>query len=174
MAGVGELDARERHHRPTGEQRQPISVGLANEDGYPHDGYIDFVDNRVDPGTGTIEVRGVLPNKDGLLYPGLFARIRAPFETEPDAVVVEHNAVSVGLEGPYLLVVDDENMVERRAVELGARQDDGTIRVLEGIDPDERYIVKGLQNARPGKPVRIRAGKNASSGGPARDAKAGG
>jgi len=107
----------------------------------------------VDTSTGTIRVRGLLPNPDGLLYPGLFARVRVPFEQVEDAVLVVEDSLGIGLEGPYLLVVAEDGTVERRAIEVGQRQDDGTVVARSGISPDERYILRGLQRARPGQKV---------------------
>ncbi len=130
-----------------------VEVGLADEEGYPHPGQVDFVDNTFDAGTATLRVRAALPNPTGKLYPGLFARIRVPWRTRDAATVVQEEAVSTGLEGKFLLVVNDENVVSRRPVTLGERQDDGTIVVLEGLEPDERYIVRGVQKARPGATV---------------------
>jgi len=150
------------------QEPHPIFVGLADEEGYPHEGVIDFVDNEVDASTGTIRVRAVLPNENKKLFPGLFVRIRAPFETDPDAIVVQENAVGIGLEGPYLLLVGEDNMVRRQAIEIGQRQDDGSVLVSSGVTPEDVYIMEGLQRARPGRPVRpIRSGDPtpASAGG---------
>ncbi|MEM1423609.1 MAG: efflux RND transporter periplasmic adaptor subunit [Planctomycetota bacterium] len=137
------------------EEREPLpmALALADEEGYPHAGQIDFVDNVLDETTGTLQVRASVPNPTRKLYPGLFARIRVPWETVPDTVLVREEAVGTGLEGKYLLVVGVENAVERRAISLGERQADGTIVVTSGIAPDETYIVRGIQKARPGAPV---------------------
>ncbi|MEM1165874.1 MAG: efflux RND transporter periplasmic adaptor subunit [Planctomycetota bacterium] len=135
----------------------PVEVALANDEGFPHRGRVDFADNRVDASTGTLTVRAVLPNTDGRLYPGLFARIRVPWETRENAVVIFEEAVSTGLEGKFVLVIDEQNIVSRRPIELGERQDDGMIVALSGLEGSERYIVRGLQRARPGAPVSPRA-----------------
>ena len=131
----------------------PVEVGLADEDGFPHPGRVDFVDSILDESTGTLRVRAVLPNPTSKLYPGLFARIRVPWETRENAVLVFEEAVGTGLEGKFLLVLDDTNTVSRRSITLGERQGDGTIVVLEGLEAGETYIVRGLQKARPGAPV---------------------
>jgi len=135
------------------EDADPVYVGVGGGEGYPFEGRLDFVDNEVDTSTGTIRVRGLLPNPDGLLYPGLFARVRVPFEQIEDAVLVVEDSLGIGLEGPYLLVVAEDGTVERRAIEVGQRQDDGTVVARSGISPDERYILRGLQRARPGQKV---------------------
>lgn len=131
----------------------PIELALADEDDYPHEGQVDFVDNQLDGSTGTLLVRAELENPTGKLYPGLFARIRVPWQEREDALCVVEEAVGTGLEGKYLLIVGEGNVVERRPVSLGERQADGTIVVLEGLQPGETYIVRGLQKARPGAPV---------------------
>lgn len=131
----------------------PVQLSLADEQGYPHAGRVDFVDNQLDDSTGTLQVRAVLDNPTGKLYPGLFARIRVPWQQRENALCVHQEAVATGLEGKYLLIVGEDDVVERRPVTLGERQDDGTIVVLEGISADETYIVRGVQKARPGAPV---------------------
>ena len=136
--------------RKPGERQ--VFIGLANEKGCPHEGEIDFVDNTVDPDTGTIRVRGLFPNDDLALMPGLFARVRIPIQTDEASVLVRERALGSDLAGKYLLVVDEKNDVEQRPVEIGALVD-GMRVVLKGITPDERYIVNGLQRARPGLPV---------------------
>jgi RND family efflux transporter MFP subunit len=137
----------------TTEQVGKVFVGTANESGFPHEGRIDFIGNTVDPSTGTIELRGVLPNEDRSLFPGLFVRIRVPGRMRPDAVLVEEAAVGTDLGGKYVMVVDQGGVVEQRYVDLGQVQEDGTVVVLSGLEPEERYIVNGLLRARPGLPV---------------------
>ncbi len=140
-------------------------VGLQNEDGWPHEGHVDYIDNNLDPNTGTITVRAVFDNADGELYPGLFARIRVPFEEIDDALLIDENALALGLEGEFVLVVKDDDTVERRPVDTGSRYE-GRVHVTGGLDAGERYIVEGLQKARPGMPVRPRArdGEDADGG----------
>ncbi len=133
----------------------PVEIGLANGTDYPFLGRIDFVDNQLDSTTGTLRVRAVIENADRDLYPGLFVRGRVPFETVPDAVLIRENAVARGLEGEYVLVLNENNEVGRRPVTLGDRHDGGWVHVLEGLVGDERYIVEGLQRARPGRPVTV-------------------
>ena len=130
-----------------------VKVALANETDYPHEGVIDFIDNTVDPTTGTIEMRALMPNESNALFPGLFVRIRVVGRERPNALVVQEQAIGTDLGGKYVLVVGDGDVVDQRYVTLGARQDDGTIEVLEGLDGTERYIVNGMLRARPGFPV---------------------
>jgi RND family efflux transporter MFP subunit len=140
--------------RKTGELREDptINVATAADDGFPHQGKIDYIDNTVNPATGTIELRGVMPNEDRSLFPGLFVRIRA-YGPESEALVVDERALGADLGGKYVLVVADDDLVEQRYVTLGAVQDDGTVVVEEGLDGTERYITVGLLRARPGLPV---------------------
>ena len=144
---------RRENVRKADDEPMKVYLGLADEKGYPHEGFLDFVDNAVDPTTGTALVRGVFPNDDGLLYPGLFVRLRIPGETIADALVVNERALGTDLEGKYLLLVGDDNIVEKRRVEIGPLID-GMRVISQGISADERYILKGLQRARPELPVK--------------------
>lgn len=129
-----------------------VFLGLGDEQGWPHQGVVDYIDNTVDASTGTIQVRGRFPNPTGKLFPGLFARIRVPKGELSDAVLVAEDAIGTDLGGKFVLVVGVDNVVELRHVELGPLQDDG-MRVVTGLQASERYIVNGLQRARPGLPV---------------------
>ena len=135
------------------EQPVRILVGLADEDGFPHEGRIDFIDNTVNPQTGTIQMRAVVPNGDMVLFPGLFVRVRAVGGETRDAVLVEEMALGSDIGGKYVLVVGEGNVVEQRYVQPGALQLDSTIVVEAGLDGSETYIVDGLLRARPGLPV---------------------
>jgi RND family efflux transporter MFP subunit len=127
----------------------PVSLGLANEDGYPHQGTIDFVDNQVNPKTGTIRLRGVFPNKDQVLLPGLFARVRTPLGRPHKALLVSDRALDTDQGQKILYVVNDKNEVVSRPVRLGDLHD-GLREITDGLRPGERVIVKGLQQVRPG------------------------
>ena len=129
-----------------------LFVGLADEEGYPHEGVINFIDNRLDATTGTIQIRGTVPNKDRLLYPGMFVRIRIPSIQETPSLLVHEKALGTDLGGKFVLVVGDDNVVERRYVTLGQLYEN--MRVIEkGLKATEHYIYKGIQRARPGMPV---------------------
>lgn len=131
-----------------GKASTPVYLGLSDQAGYPFEGRIDFVDNRLDPSTGTIQVRGVFDNHEHLLWPGLFARIRVPTGTRESALLVPDLALGADQRGEYLLVVNVQNKVEYRPVKTGARS--GNMRVIEdGIAADDLIIVEGLQRARP-------------------------
>ncbi|MHC4964387.1 MAG: efflux RND transporter periplasmic adaptor subunit [Planctomycetota bacterium] len=131
---------------------RPFFIGLAHETGFPHEGRLDYIDNTVDTATGTITVRGIVPNDDELLFPGAFVRVRVPGGVRKDAVLVDERAIGTDLGGKYVLVVVEDNIVKHRRVTLG-QLEEGMRVIEEGLGPDERYIVTGLQRARPGLPV---------------------
>jgi RND family efflux transporter MFP subunit len=147
----------------------PVFVGLANEQGYPHRGTIDFADNRVDPTTGTIRVQAKLDNSRRVFKPGLFARIRVSASEAAPALLVTDRAVATDQSQKFVYVVDDKNVAQYRPVKLGRLEDDGLRVITAGLQPNDRVIVAGLQRARPGKPVTPqlvdmpRAGVKASS-----------
>jgi RND family efflux transporter MFP subunit len=149
IAGQGRTVA----DRPAPDDAVDAYLGLANEEGWPHEGRLDYIDNTVDVNTGTIQVRGVWPNKDGTLIPGLFARIRVPTVMREDALLVSERAIGTDLGGKYLLIVGEGDVVELRHVELGQLEPGGMRVILSGLEPGERYIINGLQRARPGLPV---------------------
>jgi RND family efflux transporter MFP subunit len=130
----------------------PVSLGLANEEGHPHQGTINFVDNNVNPKTGTIRLRGVFPNKQEQLLPGLFARVRIPIGRRHQALLVSDRALDTDQGQKILYVVNDQNEVVSRPVRLGALHD-GLREITDGLKPGERVIVNGLQQVRPGATV---------------------
>jgi RND family efflux transporter MFP subunit len=149
--------ARQGHVR---EEHYKFEVGLANEEGYLHVGELDYIDNVVDPSTGTINVRGVIDNKDRLFLPGMFVRVRLPAGMQEDAVMVEEKALGTDIGGKYLLIVGSDNIVEKRAVETGIFTEEMR-QITEGLEPGELYIVNGLLRARPGMPVQWTNGNGA-------------
>ena len=130
-----------------------VLVATAEDVGFPHLGEIDFIDNTVNPATGTIEIRAVVANPENVLFPGLFVRIRVLGAIQPDAILVHERAIGTDLGGKYVLLVGDDNVVEQRNVVLGPIQDDGTVVIEEGLDGSEDYIVNGMLRARAGFPV---------------------
>jgi RND family efflux transporter MFP subunit len=147
----------------------PVVVATASDEGFPHSGEIDFIDNTVDPTTGTIELRAVLPNEDRVLFPGLFVRTRLLGPSE-EALLVNERAIGTDLGGKYLLVLDDENVVGQQYVTLGQVENDGFVVVDQGLDGSETYIVEGLLRARPGFPVTPeREGEPETAAPPAED-----
>lgn len=138
-----------------GAQRETTFAEVATliDDDFPFSGPIDYVSNTVDTATGTIQLRAVLPNEEMRLFPGLFVRVRIPMDLLEDAVLIREEALGTDLGGRYVYVVGDDNIVERRYVQLGVVEPDGMVPILEGLDGSETYIVNGLLRARPGMPV---------------------
>src|SRR5205085_4191144 len=117
----------------------PVSLGLANEEGHPHRGTINFADNQVNPKTGTIRLRGVFPNKDQVLLPGFFARVRAPVGRPHKALLVSERALDTDQGQKILYVIDETNTVAARPVGLGALHD-GLREIAKGLNPGERVV----------------------------------
>ncbi len=130
----------------------PISMGLADEDGYPHTGHLDFASPSVSSTTGTLLMRGVVPNPEGNILPGQYARVRVPVGKATSAILVPKVAIGFDQGGDYVLVVNERNLVERRNVKTGASHGDLYV-IKSGLDGDERVIVKGLLRAIPGRKV---------------------
>ncbi len=129
-----------------------VFIGLVDEQGYPHQGKLDFVDNQVDPATGTIRARASLANPDGRYTPGLFARVRLVGGENRDSVLVEDRAVGTDLSKKFVLTLTADNRVEYRLVQLGP-EIDGLRVVEQGLGPDEIVVVNGMQHVRPGQTV---------------------
>jgi RND family efflux transporter MFP subunit len=138
---------------PTIAQRRiPVYFGLASENGYPHEGRLDFASINVAPTTGTLQLRGIFPNPDRTILPGLFVRVRVPALQQRDALLVPGDAVSFDQQGEFVLVVNDKNIVERRGVKSGPQV--GELMVIgEGLKPDDLVIVEGALQAIPGRTV---------------------
>ncbi len=127
----------------------PAEMGLADETGFPHKGFMDFVDNRVDPNTGTLRARGVFPNADHSLSPGFFGRIRIPGSGKYQALLLPDRALGSDQAQKFVYVINAEKKVEFRPVRIGPMID-GLRVVKEGLKPDEQVIVEGLLRVRPG------------------------
>jgi multidrug efflux system membrane fusion protein len=133
--------------------RNAVRVGLSNETGYPHAGTVDFTDNQVDPTTGTIRARAVLPNPERMFTPGLFARVQLEGSATFKAMLVDDKAVLTDQDHKYVYVVGPKNAAVRKDVVLG-RMIDGLRVVTSGLEPDDRVIVDGVQKVFfPGMPV---------------------
>jgi RND family efflux transporter MFP subunit len=132
----------------------PLHLGLADEEGYPHEGVVDYGASGLDPETGTLQLRGVFanPGRRPTLLPGLFARLRMPVQERENALLVTERAVGADQGGRYVLVVVDDNVVEKRTVRMGQNVD-GLLIVEEGLQAGEQVVVKGMQRARPGASV---------------------
>jgi membrane fusion protein, multidrug efflux system len=130
-----------------------VEIGLMTETGFPHQGHLDYASPFVDQGTGTLTVRGILPNPDHVLLPGYFARVRVQMPSRQEtALLVPETALGTDQSGRYLLVVDKDNVVQQRTVTTGQRV--GELRVIAtGLRQDDRVVVSGLQRAVPGEKV---------------------
>ncbi len=139
---------------PDREANIKVYLGLADEEGYPHEGVLDFAESGVDPDTGTIQLRAVFNNEEVpyALIPGLFARVRLPIAKRPDMPMVTDRAINADQSGRYLLVVNSENVVEKHNVRLG-RLVDGLRVIEEGLRSEDWVVVNGIQRARPGGKV---------------------
>jgi RND family efflux transporter MFP subunit len=127
----------------------PVFVGLANEDGYPHEGTIDFVDNQVNPKTGTLRVRGLFANKDEALTPGYFVRVRVPIGHPHQGLLISDRAIDTDQGKKIVYVVDQDSRVAIRTIRLGSVHD-GLRAIEDGLLAGDRVVVTGLQQVRPG------------------------
>ncbi|HUD52838.1 efflux RND transporter periplasmic adaptor subunit [Parvibaculum sp.] len=135
----------------------PVYMGLMTEEGYPHEGRLQFIDNKMDAGSGTINGRAVFDNRDGRFTPGLFARIKLVSEKAETVALVSDRAIATDLGKKFVLVVDRQNAAEYRAVTLGPLLGDRRI-VRAGLKPGDVVIVSGLQKVKPGdevSPIRL-------------------
>jgi multidrug efflux system membrane fusion protein len=138
----------------------PVFMGLQNEEGYPHQGTVNFVNNQVNPTTGSISVRAVFPNpqpKDGarLLSPGMFVRIRLPIGQPHSALLVIDRAVASDQGLKYVYVIDADNKVQYRRVTVGSLQSDGLRVISDGLKSDDWVVVGGLPQLRPRMLVQL-------------------
>jgi RND family efflux transporter MFP subunit len=135
--------------------KSPFTLALGDTADFRYQGQIDFIDNKVDPSTGTIKVRGILNNPDSALVPGFFARVRIPDGEPYEAMLLPDRAIGVDQGQKYVLVVDDKNVVELRPIETGSQQ--GRMRVVkeskDGLKSNEWVITEGLLRTRPGATV---------------------
>ncbi|OWQ88564.1 efflux transporter periplasmic adaptor subunit [Roseateles aquatilis] len=133
------------------DQPNKVLLGLANEEGYPHEGRMDFVDNRLNPATASIRGRAVFDNKDGTFTPGLFARVKLMGTGAYNAVLIPDRAIGTDQTRKVVMIVGANNIVQPRPVQPGALFDG--YRAVQGVKPGELVIIDGLQHAMPGAPV---------------------
>ncbi|MBX7168921.1 MAG: efflux RND transporter periplasmic adaptor subunit [Pirellulales bacterium] len=147
------MQLRRENRLPDPEKQPPeLELALADEDDYPHRGVLDFRQLGIDPATGTTLRRGVFPNPDLRMTPGMFVRIRAAVGAPQPRLLVEDRAIGTDQRGDYVLVVEGRNVVQQRPVRLGPLQQ-GLRVVSEGVKEGEWVVVNGLQRARPGTTV---------------------
>lgn len=143
----------------------PCELGLGGEEGFPHRGRVDFVDNQADPRTGTIRLRGVFANPDRHLVPGMFARVRLPVEPLEQALLIPEAAILSEQTRKFVYVVSADGVVEARPVELGRAH--GIYRIVRaGLGPEDSVVVSGLLMLRPGMKVQVLSGPTSSAGAP--------
>lgn len=131
----------------------PVEIALGGEDGFPHTGILDFVDNRVERGTGTIWARGIFANPKRYLTPGLFVRVRLPFGQPHPALLISERAIGTDQKEKFLWTVNKDNVVEYRQVKVGPLREG--LRVIEaGLTAEDWVVVKGLQRVRAGATVQ--------------------
>lgn len=126
-----------------------VEMALMDEQGFPHQGYIDYVDPELNPATGTIRARGVFANPDDLLGPGLFARVRVPGSGKYPALLISDRAIAIDQGKQFVMVVNKDNHAEYRPIQTG-RMHEGLRIVTEGLSPQDWVITNGLQFVRPG------------------------
>jgi RND family efflux transporter MFP subunit len=132
-------------------KKWPVSIGLPDEEGYPHQGQLDFASISLTPTTGTLLMRGIFSNPAGKILPGLYARVQVPLRKKI-ALLVPQEALGYDQRGSYVLVVNQENLVEHRSVKTGSSV--ANLRVIEeGLTGMEWVVIKGIQKAIPGRPV---------------------
>jgi RND family efflux transporter MFP subunit len=136
----------------TADGKIPVELELADEDNFPHQGYIESFDNKLDPDTGSILLRAVFPNDDGRIVPGLFARIRIPLSERHDALLIDERSVGTDQANKFVLTLSPSNTVQYQAIELGPLVD-GKRVVRSGLAAGEKIVVNGMARVRPGMPV---------------------
>ena len=151
------LDAHDKEDRRRSDV--PILLARATDQEFIYQGSLNFTDLTVEQDTGTFAIRGIFPNRDGGLVPGLFVRIRVPIETEKDALLVPQRATAFDQVGSYLLTVNADNVVERKDVVLGAKFGEMVVvapkpTAENTLEPQDRIIVDGVQRGRPGAVVK--------------------
>ena len=145
--------AKAKHDHPQANTgASDVYIGLVDENGYPHPGQLDFIDNQVDANSGTIRARAALANPDGRYTPGLFARVRLVGGEDHDSVLIEDRAVGTDLSKKFVLTLTKDNHIEYRLVELGP-EINGLRIVTQGLAPNDLVVVNGMQHVRPGQTV---------------------
>jgi RND family efflux transporter MFP subunit len=145
-------DIARRGLQPDDLKKVPVEVGLQSETGYPHGGMFDYASPTVNQSTGTLAVRAVLSNQDRVLLPGYFVRVRVPLGEPKNDLLVPDTAVGSDQGGRYVLVVDKDNVVEQRKVEIGPKVNDQRV-IDSGLKPEDRVVVAGVLRAIPGQKV---------------------
>lgn len=149
--------AREHGIKPSDINQIPVYVSMQNETAFKHEGRLDFVNTSLDASMGTLEFRGLIPNKDFTLLPGLFVRVRVAISKPGLQLTLPDTAILSDQRGAYVLVLDKNDIVQEKRVTLGDLEQ-GRRAILTGLDKQDRVIVEGLQNASPGNKASIQTG----------------
>ena len=132
----------------------PIFIKLPDETDFMHEGKMDFVDNIVDPGTGTMQGRAIVPNPDAIIYPGLFGRARLLGSGEYEAILLPAKSINTDQSRKFVYIIDQENKAQRAYIELGNLREDGNYVIKSGLKGDEMIVINGIQRIRfPDQPV---------------------
>ena len=134
-------------------KKLPVEAGLQTETGYPHKGQLDYAAPSVSASTGTLTLRGIFPNERHPILPGFYLRVRVPAPEQTTSLLVPQTAVGSDQIGRYVLVVNKDNVVEQRKIEMGPLADDGMRIVESGLNPDDWVVVSGILRAVPGQKV---------------------
>lgn len=132
----------------------PVEIGLNTDAGYPHQGQLDYVAPELDTASGTLAVRASVPNPEGVLLPGLYVRVRLPLQKEVPSLLVPEAALGASQTGRYVLLVNGQDVVEQRAVEIGEVSEGGLRVIRAGLSAGDRVVVGMMQNAIPGSRVQ--------------------
>lgn len=141
--------------QPIRDAKIPVHAQLATDEGFPHEGMLDFADVRITPGTGTVLVRGVFPNDKGLLAPGFFARVQIRSGPPEQRQLIPERAIVRDQDRRFVCVVKDDGTIEARAIEIGPRLGEWRA-VLKGVEPGDKVVVDGVQRARTARKAEAR------------------
>jgi RND family efflux transporter MFP subunit len=144
-------------------QKQQVQVGFPDQADYPFQGFLDFIDNTIDPNTGTVLMRGQMPNQDDKLFPGMFVRVKLPAGMINNAILVQEKAINSDIGGEFLFIVDANDTVHTSYIKEGKKIGDYRV-ILSGVNSSEKYILSGFHLVRPGMVIKpmLQSQKNAS------------
>ena len=133
-------------------QKQEVRVGFPEQQDYPFHGFLDFIDNKIDPNTGTILMRAQMPNEQEKLFPGMFVRVQLPLGIQKNSILVQEKALNSDIGGKYLFTVDPNNVVHTSHVKPGRKIGDSIV-ILSGLNNNQKYVLGGFHLLRPGSAV---------------------
>jgi RND family efflux transporter MFP subunit len=133
-------------------QKQKVQIGFPEQQDYPFEGFLDFIDNKIDANTGTILMRAQMPNNEEKLFPGMYVRIRLPARIQKNSILVQEKALNSDIGGKYLFIVDSNNIVHTNYIKPGKKIGDFRV-VLSGLNRSDKYVLGGFHLLRPGSAV---------------------